>query len=239
MKRFGIVSTAMLSVLLLGTAAFGYAQQEDKKDKNKQEKQAEPAKQQKQEQAQPQRQQEQNSQHQAQQQHQQDQNKQQEQKVQQQQQHQAQQQHQRQQDQNKQHQAQQQQYTRQQEQSARTEHVQIQRSQDQEHAQQIEQREDWQQHRASNFDSQHRTWQQRGGYNGYRVPADYFRGQYGRDHWFRVYSLPSMTRIPNTGEMTGIKRTTFTLITTMTDITCSTAGILAVQALPSASRCEQ
>jgi len=48
----------------------------------------------------------------------------------------------------------------------------------------------WQGDRAHSWQSEHRTWQQRGGYNGYRVPEDRFRGYYGQDHGFRIYSLP-------------------------------------------------
>lgn len=48
----------------------------------------------------------------------------------------------------------------------------------------------WQQHRSQHWDSDHRTWQQRGGYNGYRIPEDRFRGYFGRDHGFRIYGLP-------------------------------------------------
>jgi hypothetical protein len=55
-----------------------------------------------------------------------------------------------------------------------------------------EHRKVWQQHRAHNWESEHRNWQQRGSYNGYRIPEDRFRRYYGRDHWFRVYSLPFM-----------------------------------------------
>jgi len=40
--------------------------------------------------------------------------------------------------------------------------------------------------------SEHRTWQQRGGYNGYRFPDAYYRSHYGEGHAFRVYSLPFM-----------------------------------------------
>lgn len=36
------------------------------------------------------------------------------------------------------------------------------------------------------------TWQQRGGYNGDRIPDDRCRGYYGQDHAFRIYSLPVM-----------------------------------------------
>ena len=56
--------------------------------------------------------------------------------------------------------------------------------------QQSEERGVWQQHRANRFQAEHRTWQQRGGYNGYHIPEDRFRGDFGRDHRFRIYSLP-------------------------------------------------
>ena len=48
----------------------------------------------------------------------------------------------------------------------------------------------WQGHRAQNWQSEHRTWQQRGGYRGYRIPDDRYRGYFGQDHWFRIYSYP-------------------------------------------------
>ena len=50
----------------------------------------------------------------------------------------------------------------------------------------------WQGHRANNWQSDHRTWQQRGGYNGYRIPDAYFGSYYGRGHGFRIYDLPFM-----------------------------------------------
>ena len=50
----------------------------------------------------------------------------------------------------------------------------------------------WQGERAHSWQSEHRSWQQRGGYNGYRVPDDRFRGYYGQDHGFRIYRLPVM-----------------------------------------------
>ncbi|MHB8754345.1 MAG: hypothetical protein ACYC92_05225 [Candidatus Acidiferrales bacterium] len=56
----------------------------------------------------------------------------------------------------------------------------------------MEQRGIWQQRRARNWQSEHRTWQQRGGYNGYRIPDSYYRSHYGQGHAFRVYSLPFM-----------------------------------------------
>ena len=50
----------------------------------------------------------------------------------------------------------------------------------------------WQGHRASNWQSDHRTWGQRGGYNGYRIPDAYFSSYYGRGHGFRIFDLPFM-----------------------------------------------
>jgi hypothetical protein len=47
-----------------------------------------------------------------------------------------------------------------------------------------------QQHRSHNWDSDHRNWQQRGGYNGYRIPDDRFRGYFGQEHGFRISGLP-------------------------------------------------
>jgi hypothetical protein len=63
-----------------------------------------------------------------------------------------------------------------------------QRGQAQHHVQQAA----WQQHRAGNWQSDHRTWQQRGGYNGYRIPDNRFRGYFGPDHGFRIQGLPFM-----------------------------------------------
>ena len=53
-----------------------------------------------------------------------------------------------------------------------------------------QQREVWQQHRARNWQSEHRDWHQRGGYNGYRIPDDRYRGNFGPNHWFRIYRYP-------------------------------------------------
>ena len=46
--------------------------------------------------------------------------------------------------------------------------------------------------RAKSWNNDHRTWAQRGGYNGYRIPEDRFRGFFGRDHYFRIYNLPML-----------------------------------------------
>jgi hypothetical protein len=64
--------------------------------------------------------------------------------------------------------------------------VRAQQSRSQQHVQQAA----WQQHRAGNWQSDHRTWQQRGGYNGYRIPDNRFRSNFGPDHGFRIEGLP-------------------------------------------------
>ena len=46
------------------------------------------------------------------------------------------------------------------------------------------------QSRAGSWNTDHRTWQQRGGYNGYRIPDDRFRLYFGADHFFRISGLP-------------------------------------------------
>jgi hypothetical protein len=48
----------------------------------------------------------------------------------------------------------------------------------------------WQEHRSQHWDSDHRSWQQRGGYHGYRVPDDRYRGYFGPEHGFRIGGLP-------------------------------------------------
>lgn len=50
----------------------------------------------------------------------------------------------------------------------------------------------WQDHRAGNWQTDHRNWQQRGGYNGYRIPDARFGGYFGVDHGFRIGGLPFM-----------------------------------------------
>ena len=51
-------------------------------------------------------------------------------------------------------------------------------------------RDVWQDHRAHNWKHEHHDWHERGGYHGYRIPADRFRAHFGRGHWFRVHSTP-------------------------------------------------
>ncbi|MGA2511185.1 MAG: hypothetical protein ABSG27_13250 [Candidatus Acidiferrales bacterium] len=48
------------------------------------------------------------------------------------------------------------------------------------------------QSRATSWNTEHRTWQQRGGYNGYRVPDDRFRLYFGNNHHFRINRLPML-----------------------------------------------
>ena len=48
----------------------------------------------------------------------------------------------------------------------------------------------WQQHRSQHWGSDHRNWQQRGGYHGYRIPDDHFRGYFGPNHGFRIHGRP-------------------------------------------------
>src|ERR1039458_477786 len=50
----------------------------------------------------------------------------------------------------------------------------------------------FQSHRAGSWQSDHRSWQQRGGYNGYRIPDDRYRSYFGSQHYFRIYGLPFM-----------------------------------------------
>jgi hypothetical protein len=186
MKPVGLISTGVL--LLLGSIAPLYAQQEQDTKPPKQEEKAKPEQQNKGKQQDPNKQQQQRAQQQQkdqgkqEQQHaqkqQQDQNKQQRQRAQQQQKEQGKQEQQRaqkqQQDQNKQQQQQRQQ--------------QVNRPSEQK--QRGRQREVWQPHRAQNWQSEHRDWRQRGGYNGYRIPEDRYRGHFGPDHRFRIYRYP-------------------------------------------------
>ena len=180
MKRIRFVSTGVL-LLLLGTTAPFYAGQQDqnqRQDKGKQQQDQNKGQQQK---AQQQQQQNQNKgQQQKAQQQQQDHNKQQQQHVQQQQ------------DQNKgqqQHaQQQQQDHNKQQQQHAQRQDNRP--SQQGHRVEQSQQRQVWQEHRAHNWQSEHRDWQQRGGYNGYRIPDDRYRVNFGSSHWFRVNRYP-------------------------------------------------
>jgi hypothetical protein len=50
----------------------------------------------------------------------------------------------------------------------------------------------FQQSRAHSWNDDHRTWGQRGGYNGYRIPDDRFRQYFGSGHVFRISRLPML-----------------------------------------------
>jgi hypothetical protein len=52
------------------------------------------------------------------------------------------------------------------------------------------QQQDWDRHRAENWQAEHRSWEQRGGYRGYRVPEDNYRAYFGQPHVFRIYEYP-------------------------------------------------
>jgi hypothetical protein len=64
--------------------------------------------------------------------------------------------------------------------------------QQEQHGQRGEQQSAWQGNRAHDWKSEHRDWQQRGGYNGYRIPDDRYRSYFGPSHAFRIYSYPVM-----------------------------------------------
>ena len=118
--------------------------------------------------------------------------------------------------------------------------------------QQAEERSVWQQHRARSWQADQRTWEQRGGYNGYRVPEATFYSDFGRDHGFASIAIQclllggipasstaafgsvSLTRGRNTGRTIGTKPTTCTSTIPMTDITSTTRGTPAPE-LQSAS----
>ena len=166
MKQTAMVQTAVLSLLLIATAGFGYAQHEgDRGGQDKQGGHAQPSDQQRGQQQQHAQQDQQRGQPQ---QHAQ---------------------------QDQQQGRGQQQNTRQAAPVQREEPQRAQqqkRSQPQQRVQQSQQRNDWQQHRATNFQSQHQSWAQRGGYRGDRIPDVSFRQHFGGQHSFRVFGLPYM-----------------------------------------------
>jgi len=181
MKLIGITSTAILSLLLGVAPAYAQHEQQGEKQDHSEQQQNKPeqAKPQQQHAQQQQKQSDQNKQQQhAQQQQRSDQNKQQ--------QHAQQQQRS---DQNNQAQHAQQYrqgQTQPQQAQQRRGNEQPQRTQQQQHVEQAA----WQAHRAQSWQSDHRDWQQRGGYHGYRIPDDRYRGYFGPDHGFRIYGLP-------------------------------------------------
>jgi hypothetical protein len=175
MKVIRITSTAVLS-LLLGVAAPAYTQQERHGQREQQEgkhEEGKPSPQHAQQQRQPEQRQQQQQRARQQQRAPQQQHAQQQERA-----HQQEQQH-----------SQQQQHAQQQQQHAQQQQAQRQhqgRTQQQSGVQQSA----WQQHRSQNWQSDHRTWQQRGGYHGYRIPDDRYRGYFGPDHGFRIGGLP-------------------------------------------------
>jgi hypothetical protein len=48
----------------------------------------------------------------------------------------------------------------------------------------------WQEHRSNQWQNDHRTWAQRGGYGGYYIPPDRFQRRFGPEHAFRLQSRP-------------------------------------------------
>lgn len=46
------------------------------------------------------------------------------------------------------------------------------------------------QQRATHFDTEHKTWGERGGYSGARIPEDQFTKSFGRSHTFRMADVP-------------------------------------------------
>ena len=93
--------------------------------------------------------------------------------------------------QEQQHKQQQQQAKGQQEQQHKQQQQQASRpSQQEQHGQRGQQQVVWQEHRAHSWQSEHRDWQQRGGYNGYRIPEDRYRSYFGPSHAFRIYRYP-------------------------------------------------
>lgn len=50
----------------------------------------------------------------------------------------------------------------------------------------------WQQNRARQWQNEHRSWSQRGGYGGYYIPQQTFGLYFGRQHFFRIRSRPTI-----------------------------------------------
>lgn len=51
-------------------------------------------------------------------------------------------------------------------------------------------RDVWARERAQNWGHDHRSWHDRGGYVGYRIPPERFHEHFGRGHYFRIYGAP-------------------------------------------------
>lgn len=63
-------------------------------------------------------------------------------------------------------------------------------SRQEEHGREDQHRGVWREHRAQNWESEHRNWQDRGGYDGYRIPENRYRGRFGPNHPFRIHRYP-------------------------------------------------
>ena len=50
----------------------------------------------------------------------------------------------------------------------------------------------WAQSGDRNWNTDHRTWAQRGGYGGYYIPQNTYNLSFGSQHWFRIGGLPTM-----------------------------------------------
>jgi hypothetical protein len=191
MKPVGLISTGVL-LLLLGTVAPTYAQQDrQQQDANapKQEQQAKPEKKQQDKSAKRKQREQAKGQQEQQRQQQQAKGQQEQQRQQQQARSQQEQQRQQQQARSQQEQQRQQQQARSQQEQQRQQQQALNKQQRQ---QARRQQAAWQQRRARNWQSEHRTWQQRGGYNADRIPEDRYRSNFGPNHAFRIYSNPVM-----------------------------------------------
>jgi len=184
MKTFASIGTAVLFVSLAAIVpALALQEQQEAKQEQKQPQQH--AQQQNQQKAQ-QQQAQQHSQQAQQQQKAQQQNQQKAQQQQAQQHNQQAQQQQHAQQQNQQAAHQQQHAQQQNQQAANQQHAQ--HTQEQQHAQQAA----WQNHQSQNWNSDHQTWQQRGGYHGYRIPDNRYNGYFGPNYGFVIYNQPYM-----------------------------------------------
>jgi len=74
---------------------------------------------------------------------------------------------------------------------ARQQNVQQQPAQHTQEQQRVQQAA-WQGHRSENWQSDHRSWEQRGGYHGYRIPDNRYNGYFGPNYAFVIYSQPYM-----------------------------------------------
>lgn len=50
----------------------------------------------------------------------------------------------------------------------------------------------WPDRRAHDWQAEHRNWQERGGYEGYRIPFTRYRSSFGPRHGFRMFASPLM-----------------------------------------------